>query len=72
MLPGFFDFRTLTPLGHGGICLVSVLVPFLGNLGLGRPLRPRPPLARQPGRDAADARGGRVALAAVGVAIALG
>ena len=28
----FFDFRTLTPLNMGIICLVSVLVPFLGNL----------------------------------------
>ena len=33
VLPGFFDFRTLTPLDMALICLVSVLVPFLGNLG---------------------------------------
>jgi threonine/homoserine/homoserine lactone efflux protein len=33
VLPGFFDFRTLTPLDMAVICLVSVLVPFVGNLG---------------------------------------
>lgn len=33
VLPGFFDFRTLTPLDMVVICAVSVAVPFLGNLG---------------------------------------
>ena len=32
VLPGFFDFRTLTPLDMAVICAVSVAVPFLGNL----------------------------------------
>ena len=32
VLPGFFDFRRLTPLDMAVICAVSVLVPFLGNL----------------------------------------
>ena len=32
ILPGFFDFRTLTPLDMGVICLVSAAIPFLGNL----------------------------------------
>ena len=32
ILPGFFDFRTLTPLDIGVICLVSAAIPFLGNL----------------------------------------
>ena len=32
VLPGFFDFRRLTPLDIGVICAISALVPFLGNL----------------------------------------
>jgi threonine/homoserine/homoserine lactone efflux protein len=32
VLPGFFDFRTLTILDMALICLVSAAVPFLGNL----------------------------------------
>jgi threonine/homoserine/homoserine lactone efflux protein len=32
VLPGFFDFRRLTPLDIAVICLVSAAVPFLGNL----------------------------------------
>lgn len=32
ILPGFFDFRTLTPLDMAVICLTSMVVPFLGNL----------------------------------------
>jgi threonine/homoserine/homoserine lactone efflux protein len=32
VLPGFFDFRTLTPLDMAVICLASVAVPFAGNL----------------------------------------
>ncbi|HET9070003.1 MAG TPA: LysE family translocator [Amaricoccus sp.] len=32
VLPGFFDFRRLTPFDMVVICAVSVLVPFLGNL----------------------------------------
>ena len=32
VLPGFFDFRTLTPLDMALICAVSVAVPFFGNL----------------------------------------
>ena len=32
VLPGFFDFRRLTPLDMALICAVSVAVPFLGNL----------------------------------------
>lgn len=32
ILPGFFDFARLTPLDIAVICLVSMAVPFLGNL----------------------------------------
>lgn len=32
ILPGFFDFSRLTPLDMAVICLVSMAVPFLGNL----------------------------------------
>jgi threonine/homoserine/homoserine lactone efflux protein len=33
VLPGFFDFRRLTPLDITVICAVSAAVPFAGNLG---------------------------------------
>lgn len=33
VLPGFFDFRALTPLDIAVICLVSAAIPFAGNLG---------------------------------------
>lgn len=32
VLPGFFDFRVLTPLDMAVICAVSMLIPFLANL----------------------------------------
>ncbi len=32
VLPGFFDFRRLTPLDIAVICLVSAAIPFAGNL----------------------------------------
>ncbi len=72
VLPGFFDFRTLTPADIAVICLVSVLVPFLGNLGWAALFaRARrwlaDPVAMQRTHVVAGA-----ALVAVGVAIALG
>ena len=72
VLPGFFDFRTLTPADIAVICLVSVLVPFLGNLGWAALFaRARrwlaDPVAMQRTHVVAGA-----ALVAVGVAIAVG
>lgn len=72
VLPGFFDFRTLTPVDMGVICLVSMLVPFLANLGWAALFaRARAwlanPVAMQRTHVAAGA-----ALVAVGVAIGVG
>ena len=73
VLPGFFDFRTLTPAGHGGD---------LPGLGAGAvPRQPRPGRRSSPGRGAGWPTRWRcsgrmwrpgLALVAVGVAIALG
>jgi threonine/homoserine/homoserine lactone efflux protein len=72
VLPGFFDFRTLTLLDMVVICLASAAVPFLGNLAWAA-LFAR---ARRWLADPAAMRrvhiGAGVALVAVGVAIALG
>jgi threonine/homoserine/homoserine lactone efflux protein len=72
VLPGFFDFRTLTLLDMVVICLVSAAVPFLGNLAWAA-LFAR---ARRWLADPAAMRrvhvGAGVALVAVGVAIAVG
>jgi threonine/homoserine/homoserine lactone efflux protein len=72
VLPGFFDFRTLTPLDMALICLVSVAVPFVCNLGWAA-------LFAQARRWLADPAAMRrthiaagLALVAVGVAIAVG
>ena len=59
VLPGFFDFRRLTPLDMAVICLVSVLVPFARQPRLGGALRAGAAVAGRPGGDAADACGGR-------------
>jgi len=72
VLPGFFDFRTLTPLDMGIICLVSVLVPFLGNLAWAALFaRARRWLADPVAMRRTHVAAG-VALLAVGVAIAVG
>jgi threonine/homoserine/homoserine lactone efflux protein len=72
VLPGFFDFRVLTPLDIGLICLVSVLVPFLGNLGWAALFaRARRWLADPVAMRRTHVAAG-VALVAVGVAIAVG
>ena len=72
VLPGFFDFRTLTLLDMAVICLVSAAVPFLGNLAWAA-LFAR---ARRWLADPAAMRrvhvGAGLALVAVGVAIAVG
>lgn len=34
VLPGFFDFRTITVLDIAAICMISLIVPLLGNLML--------------------------------------
>ena len=72
ILPGFFDFRALTPADMALICLVSVLVPFAGNLAWAA-------LFASARRWLADPIAMRrthvvagVALVAVGVAIAVG
>ena len=59
VLPGFFDFRRLTPLDMALICLVSVLVPFLGNLGWAALFARARRWLAEPGGDEADACGGR-------------
>ena len=72
VLPGFFDFRRLTPLDMVLICLVSVLVPFAGNLGWAAIFaRARRWLANPVAMRRTHVAAG-VALMAVGVAIALG
>ena len=72
VLPGFFDFRTLTPLDMALICLVSVLVPFAGNLGWAAIFaRARRWLANPVAMQRTHVAAG-VALMAVGVAIAVG
>ena len=72
VLPGFFDFRRLTPLDMALICAVSVLVPFLGNLGWAAIFaRARRWLADPVAMRRTHVAAG-VALVAVGVAIAVG
>ena len=72
VLPGFFDFRSLTPLDMGLICAVSVLVPFLGNLGWAAIFaRARRWLADPVAMRRTHVAAG-LALVAVGVAIAVG
>jgi threonine/homoserine/homoserine lactone efflux protein len=72
ILPGFFDFRTLTAVDIVVICLVSALVPFVGNLAWAA-LFAR---ARRWLADPVAMRwthvGAGVALVAVGVAVAVG
>jgi threonine/homoserine/homoserine lactone efflux protein len=72
VLPGFFDFRALTAADMAVVCLVSALVPFVGNLGWAA-------LFAQARRFLADPVAMRrthvaagLALVAVGVAIAAG
>jgi threonine/homoserine/homoserine lactone efflux protein len=72
VLPGFFDFRRLTPLDMAVICAVSVLVPFLGNLAwAGLFARARRWLADPVAMRRTHTVAG-LALVAVGIAIALG
>jgi threonine/homoserine/homoserine lactone efflux protein len=72
ILPGFFDFRTLTPADIALICLVSAAIPFAGNLAWAA-LFAR---ARRWLADPVAMRwthvGAGVALMAVGVGIAFG
>jgi threonine/homoserine/homoserine lactone efflux protein len=72
VLPGFFDFRTLTPADMALICLVSVLVPFAGNLAWAALFaRARRWLADPAAMRRTHVAAG-LALVAVGVAIAVG
>ncbi|MFO1142450.1 MAG: LysE family translocator [Amaricoccus sp.] len=72
VLPGFFDFRVLTPLDMAVICLVSMLVPFLGNLAWAAIFaRARRWLANPLAMKRTHVAAG-VALIGVGVAIAAG
>ncbi len=59
VLPGFFDFRRLTPAGHGGDLPRLGAGAVRGQPRLGGDLRAGAPVAGGPGGDAADARGGR-------------
>jgi threonine/homoserine/homoserine lactone efflux protein len=72
ILPGFFDFRTLTPADMVLICLVSALVPFAGNLAWAALFaRARRWLVDPVAMRRTYVVAG-VALAAVGMAIAVG
>jgi len=72
ILPGFFDFRTLTPLDMGVICAVSAAIPFLGNLAWAALFaRARRWLADPVAMRRVHVAAG-VALCAVGVGIAVG
>jgi threonine/homoserine/homoserine lactone efflux protein len=72
VLPGFFDFRRLTPLDIAVICLVSAAIPFAGNLAWAALFaRARRWLADPTAMKRTHAVAG-VALIGVGVAIALG
>ncbi len=72
VLPGFFDFRRLTPLDMAVICLVSIIVPFLGNMAWALLFaRARRWLANPVAMRWTHVAAG-VALVAVGLAIALG
>ncbi len=72
VLPGFFDFRVLTGWDMARHLLRLGADPVPRQPGLGGALRAGAALAGRPGGDEADARGGGVALVAVGVAIAVG
>jgi threonine/homoserine/homoserine lactone efflux protein len=72
VLPGFFDFRRLTPLDIAVICLVSAAIPFAGNLAWAALFaRARRWLADPTAMKRTHVVAG-VALIGVGVAIALG
>ncbi len=58
VLPGFFDLRTLTGWDVAVICLVSALIPFVGNLTWAALVRAGAAVAGGPGGDEADACGG--------------
>jgi threonine/homoserine/homoserine lactone efflux protein len=72
VLPGFFDFRRLTPLDIAVICLVSAAIPFAGNLAWAALFaRARAWLADPVAMKRTHVAAG-LALIGVGVAIAIG
>lgn len=72
VLPGFFDFRRLTPFDMAVICVVSAAVPFVGNLAWAALFaRARRWLADPVAMKWTHTAAG-IALLAVGIAIALG
>ncbi len=72
ILPGFFDFRTLTAADMAVICAVSAAIPFAGNLGWAALFaRARRWLANPVAMRRTHVAAG-VALVLVGVGIALG
>ena len=71
VLPGFFDLSSVQPLDIGAIALVSMLVPFTGNIGLAAFLHAaRALISSETGRRRINIASG-LSLIAVGVAIAL-
>ncbi len=72
VLPGFFPMARLTVADMAVICLVSVLIPFLGNLGWAAIFSRARVLLSDPVAMRRMHVGAGLALVAVGVAIALG
>jgi threonine/homoserine/homoserine lactone efflux protein len=72
VLPGFFDFRRLSPADMALICLVSALVPFVGNLAWAALFARARRWLADPVAMRRTHVGAGLALVAVGVAIAVG